>query len=219
MDAVSKATWDGKKIPLEEYDALVPKYDAAGNIVIENGKVVKIPGKKTKMSEQAELIARYRTDNYKITNKKLRAGITDPKKVPSMPALDGAMAPIKDDILVYRVVQEKFGYHNAEIGSTFTDAAYTYTSSDLKVIDAIVNDTHLVTGKPSYLHIKVPKGYDAVNMGMVDYSAAESGWILKGAYYNAPAEIVLPRNTTLKLVGKTQRSDGAWELEMEVVPK
>lgn len=173
----------------------------------------------THMTKEAELIANYRTNNYKVTNKKLRQGIVDPRRVPSMPALDARMVPATADFIVHRVVQQKFGYHEAEIGSTFTDPAYTYTTSSPEQIDAILDNTTLVHGKASHITIRVKKGSMVMNMSAVDYDYDSLGWGgMDEAYYNARAEVLLARNTTMTLVGKTQLDDGSWQLDMEVSP-
>lgn len=220
-EAVSRATWDGQKIPLETRHGILGYERVEGKLDYSKP----IYGDIQRISKHAELVLRYRTNNYKITNKKLRQGITDPKRVPSMPALDAEMVPVSEDVVLHRVIQQKFGYHEAEVGSTFTDAAYTYTSSRRDLLDNIVSDTHLVTGKPTFVRILAPKGTKVMNMGKVGYTDEEFGTLSwtgldSGAYsyYDASAEIVMARNTTLRMVRKTKREDGLWEIDMEVVP-
>lgn len=168
---------------------------------------------------EVDAVDRYLGGDYRVINGGLRIGQPDhPAIRDTVRDLDSAIAKsrLDADAVLYRGIIVEAGTEY-RVGDTFSDKAYTSTSSDKAVGDAFTKKAREI-GKENWQPVRVefemPKGSQALNaVDMFDVAGRKSG-------YTHEREFLLPRDAafTIKSVAIEGTGKNAVHV-IRVVPK
>ena len=160
---------------------------------------------------EREVIGRYQTESFAF-NHKLRNGdpadydvaaFGKPATAQEYKAMDSALAKskVQDDVVVYRAISDKnaLGDLSKLTGATITDNGYASTSLN--------KDMAIMYGDGILCKINVKKGASGAYISGIEDNSGQS--------FKDNREILLPRGAKFKIRSASQRSDGAWEVEMD----